>query len=181
MSRDRACSRSNGNQGHASRTLAGSHLHFSLHAGHVTLPRILHNVATDHSGLTPNNCLSASTLKNSRKDLFAVLGQVSTPGSNDCRAGRVWVVMNDWPESPVHFCSADEQQLPFHCSISWCHCHSFSLFLFFFPLRPVSQHLSFITAFIKLAVQSFPRQQFSESPSNPPLPIPSLWFLLLIK
>lgn len=54
-------------------------------------------------------------------------------------------------------------------------------FLFFFPPRPVSQHLSFITAFIKLAVQSFPRQQFSESPSNPPLPIPRLWFLLLRK
>lgn len=37
--------------------------------------------------------------------------------------------MNDRPESPVHFCFADEQQLPFHCSNSWCHCHSVPLFL----------------------------------------------------
>lgn len=66
--------------------------------------RILNKVATDHSGLTPNNFitrkkkgfyLSAPNLKNSREDRLVGLGHVFIPWSNDRRAGRAWVFMND--------------------------------------------------------------------------------------
>lgn len=78
--------------------------------------RILCKVVTDHSGLTPNNFvtrkkkgfyLSAPSLKNSREDWLVGLGHVFTPSwSNDHRAGRVWVFMNDpaWTFSSFTSC-----------------------------------------------------------------------------